>query len=125
MSPPYAYTQRHDPTSGEPILVGNQRAESTAPQTERALMTLRTTRGLCLADPTFGVEWGRVDKLGTGAAATARAVISEALAYMVSDGSIASLTVECEVDVGRGMLLYEVTFTDPRLDRRARIRGEV
>lgn len=121
----YAYTQRHDPTTGEPVLDANRRAESPAPQTERALMALRTTRGSCLADPDFGVEWARVNKLGTGAAATARDVITAALAFLVSDGSIAGLSVECEVDVQRGLLLYDVSFTDPRLDRRARIRGEV
>lgn len=120
----YAYTQRHDPTTGAPILDGNQRAASTAPQTERALMALRTPKGSCLVDPEFGVDWSRVTKLGTGAAATAKAVITAGLAFMVADGGITNLTVLCEVDVSRGLLLYDVSFTDPRFDRRARIRGE-
>ncbi len=121
----YAYTQRHDPTTGEPILVGNERAESTAPQTERALMALRTSKGSCLVDPDFGVEWSRITKIGTGAAATAKAIITAGLAFLTRDDSITNLVVACEVDAQRGLLLYDVSFTDPRLDRRARIQGEV
>ena len=48
-----------------------------------------------------------------------------ALAFVVAAGDITALVVSCEVDVPRGLLLYDVSFTDPRLDRRARIRGEV
>ena len=47
------------------------------------------------------------------------------LAFVVAAGDITSLVVSCEVDVPRGLLLYDVSFSDPRLDRRARIRGEV
>ena len=51
--------------------------------------------------------------------------VALALAFVVAAGDITALMVSCEVDVQRGLLLYDVSFTDPRLDRRARIRGEV
>lgn len=121
----YAYTRRRDPTTGDVLFAGNNWIESPSPQAERVLMILRTPRGTCLVDPALGVEWSRVDKLGTGAASTARDVILAALAFVVAAGDITSLVVSCEVDVPRGLLLYDVSFSDPRLDRRARIRGEV
>ena len=121
----YAYTRRRDPTTGEVLFTGNNWIASPSPQAERVLMILRTPRGTCLVDPSLGVEWSRVDKLGTGAASTARDVILAALAFVVAAGDITALVVSCEVDVQRGLLLYDVSFSDPRLDRRARIRGEV
>lgn len=124
-APVYAFTPRRDPTSGEVVLDGNRWAASPAPMAEVVLMVLRTRRGQCLADPTLGVAWDRVNKIGTGAAATAKAVIEEALRFLVNDGQIARLAVKAEVDARAGALAYEVTFTDPRLDRRSTIRGAV
>jgi hypothetical protein len=43
----------------------------------------------------------------------------------VTAGQIADLTVEAEADVRAGLLLYVVSFTDPRLDVRGRIRGSI
>lgn len=119
----YAFTVKTDPSSGEPLFSGNSRVESTSPQVERALFILRTPRGSCLLDPDIGVEWSRVNKLATGAAETAKAAITDGLRALTSDNSILNLTVACEVSVARGLLLYDVAFTDPRLDRRARIQG--
>ncbi len=124
-APVYAVTRRRDPTSGEVVFDGNRWSSSPSPMAEVVLMALRSRRGQCLADVTFGVPWDRVRKLGTGAAAAAKAAIEEGLRYLVSEGSIARLAVEAEVDAQRGALLYSVTFTDPRLDRRVRINGAV
>lgn len=118
----YATTRRRDPTSGEALYDGNRWATSTSPMTEVVLMVLRTQRGTN-ADVTFGVDWKRVQKLGTGAAATCKAAIEDGLRYLVGAGQITRLVVECEVDVSRGMILYNVTFTDPRLASRPTIRG--
>lgn len=123
-APPYAVTRRRDPTSGEVAFDGNRWAASASPMTEVVLMVLRTPRG-SNADVTLGVDWSRVRKLGTGAAAAAKAAIEEALRFLVASGQIARLSVEAEVDAGAGRLLYSVTFTDPRLDRRPTIRGEL
>lgn len=123
-APVYAVTRRRDPTSGEALFDGNRWATSPSPMVEVVLMVLRTPLG-ANADVTLGVDWRRVDKLGTGAAATAKAAIEEALRFLVASGQIARLAVEAEVDARRGALLYSVSFTDPRLARRPTIRGEL
>lgn len=121
-TPVYAYTRRRDATSGEVQFDGNRWASSPAPMAEVVLMVLRTQTGTN-ADVTFGVDWRRVRKLGTGAAATCKAAIEEGLRYLVAAGQIERLAVETEADVMRGLMLYTVSFTDPRLDRRSTIRG--
>lgn len=123
-APVYAVTRRRDPTSGEAQFDGNRWAAASSPMVEVVLMVLRTPLGTN-ADVTLGVDWSRVNKLGTGAAATAKAAIEEALRYLVASGQITRLAVEAEVDAGAGRLLYSVTFTDPRLARRPTIRGEL
>ena len=57
------------------------------------LLILRTQRGRCLVDPDMGVDWAKVDKLRTDASATANAIITAALAPLVSDGKISELAV--------------------------------
>lgn len=121
----YASTFKTDPITGGVLFLGNGRIESVSPQVERVLFVLRTERGRCLADPDIGVEWSRVSKLGTGAADTAKAAITAALRFMVEESAITDLVVTADVDVSRGLLVYDVAFTDPRLDRRVRIRGSL
>jgi hypothetical protein len=124
-TPVYAYTRRREVSTGEVVFDGTRWAVSASPMVEVVLMVLRTTRGTCAADPTFGVDWRRIRKFVTGTPATARAAIEEGLRYLVTDGQIAGLSVETEADVRRGLLAYSVTFTDPRLDRRVRINGSI
>jgi hypothetical protein len=124
-APVYAVTRKRNPTTGEVLIDGNRWVTATSPMIEVVLMALRTSRGLCAADPTFGVDWKRVRKFVTGTPATARAVIEEGLRYLVTAGQVADLTVEVEADVRAGLLLYVVSFTDPRLDVRGRIRGSI
>ena len=124
-APVYAVTRKRNPTTGEVLIDGNRWVTATSPMIEVVLMVLRTSRGLCAADPTFGVDWNRVRKFVTGTPATARAVIEEGLRYLVTAGQIADLTVEATADVRAGLLVYTVSFTDPRLDRRARVNGSI
>ncbi len=46
------------------------------------------------------------------------------MAYAVSVHPT-DLTVEAAADVRAGLLVYTVSFTDPRLDRRARVNGSI
>lgn len=124
-SPVYAHTRRRDPTTGELAFDGNRWSASPSPQAEVVLFVLRTQRGMCLVDPDLGVDWRRIDKLAAGAASTARDAIVASLRFLTSAGAVENLTVQAEVDASRGLLKYDVAFTDPRLARRARIRGEV
>ena len=96
---------------------------ATSPATELVKRILRTTKGQCLLDPAMGVDWAKVDPLGTGAASLADALIRSALAGLVTRGVIANLSVAVEVDGQAGRLLYTVTFTDVRLAEPQVVRG--
>ena len=97
---------------------------ATSPAAEMVLLILRTQRGRCLVDPDMGVDWAKVDKLRTDASATANAIITAALAPLVSDGKISELSVRADVYPVRGMIAFDVSFVDVQLRTRERVTGE-
>lgn len=125
MTTVYAITRKRDPSTGDVLMDAaphaNQWAHSSAPMTEVVAMTLRTQLGACMVDEGLGVDWRKISKLTTGAAALARFEIERGLARYVRAGRIASLLVEATVTGNR--CEYAVTFTDPRLQTRPRITG--
>lgn len=122
MSPPYAYTRRRDPQTGEVLLDGNVWERSPAPMSEVVAMTIRTQAGACAIDPGLGVDWRSIDRLGPGATATAQHAIEQALARYVAAGLIRAVSVT----TGRqgSLITYNVTYIDPRMPAtRQRING--
>ena len=72
----YAAARTFDPQTGD-WLTTNDPVTSVAvfdlaasPALELVKRILRTPRGACLLDPTLGVDWTKVDPLGTNAEAT-------------------------------------------------------
>lgn len=119
----YAVELARDPATGAPRFDQNTGSftESDSPAREVVLMTLRTQKGLCLVDPDLGVDWRALRKVTTNLAATARDAITASLTRYVRTGVIADLAVETEL---RGALLvFRVTFTDPRLRRSFTLPG--
>ena len=126
MSTSYAYARVLDPGTGAltyPAGSSGDFVAAPSPALEIVKRTLRTPRGACLAQPSLGVDWSRVNILRTTAEADGRAVILAALQPLVTARVIAGLTVTVEVDPGRGRLLYSVDFLDVRLAQRQRTTG--
>ena len=86
-------------------------------------MVLRTTRGTCLADLDFGVDWNRLKKQTSTAAADCEAAIREALQFAVEQQTIRDLQVAAQA--GGGRVKYAVSFHDVLLDRVRTVRGVV
>lgn len=118
----YAVTRTLDAGTGDVSMDGAGWLPG-APMTEVVKRVLRTPRGRYLPDPTFGVDWKKVDKAGAGAAATAKKVIEAALKPYVDRGQLSSLSVSTERS-GRA-LLYEVAFVDPRTKVRDTVTGQL
>lgn len=112
MTTPYAVTRKRTPTTGDPLMDGNEWERATAPMSEVVAMTMRTQAGACAVDVGLGVDWNAVNKLQTGAEATARYVIEKALARYVAAGLITKPLVTATI--AGNWLVWSVTYTDPR-----------
>lgn len=119
MTTPYAVTRKRNPSTGDPLMDGNEWERAVAPMSEVVAMTMRTQAGACAVDVGLGVDWNAVQKFQTGAEATARYVIEKGLARYVASGLITKPLVTASI---RGNWLeWTVTYTDPR-DAAARPR---
>lgn len=116
--PYYAVARALDAASGDYILSGSQ-WKRESPMLSVAIRVLRTEKGTYLPDPTFGVDWKRVQKASPNAEAQTIAVITEALAYYVRRGLMTSLSVSAEAR--QRNLFYDVSFTDPRNNTRVTV----
>lgn len=125
MTTPYAYTRARQASTSEVLMApaprANQWQPAAAPMAQVVAMVMRTQLGACVLDPGLGVNWRSVEKLATGAAATARFAIEQALARYVGAGLITNLVVAAVVVGSR--LEWDVAFTDPRTQTRPRITG--
>lgn len=77
---------------------------------ERVIRVLRTPRGQCVLDPSYGVDMSFVDKAHPDLAARWQAAVIEALRPEVESGAISDVAVS--VDAVGGHLLYSVSFVD-------------
>lgn len=122
---PYAYTRARQASTGDVLMApapnANRWQVASAPMAQVVAMTMRTQLGACVLDPGLGVSWRSVEKLATGAAATARFAIDQALARYVSAGLITNVVVSATVIGTR--LEWDVAFNDPRTATRPRITG--
>jgi len=122
---PYAYTRSRAASTGEVLMApapnANRWLLATAPMAQVVAMVMRTQLGACAIDPDLGVNWRSVEKLSTGASATARFAIDQALARYVSAGLITNVVTAATVTGTR--LEWDVAFTDPRTATRPRITG--
>jgi hypothetical protein len=125
MTAPYAYTRSRAPSTGDvlmsPAPYANLWLPAQAPMAQVVAMVMRSQLGGCAVDPGLGVNWKGIDRLTTGAAATARFVIEQGLARYVSTGLITNLVVTA--DVAGSRVEWVVTYTDPRTQARPRITG--
>lgn len=87
-----------------------QRIKRGSATVERVKRRLRTPRGQCPLDPTYGVDMSFVDKAYPDLAARWNAAVREALAPEIARGAIDELVVSSEA-VG-STLVYEVSFLD-------------
>lgn len=116
----YLYTRALSAPTGRFVFpaTGTAFTASESPALEIVIRTLRTPLGLCAANPSFGTDWSRVQKMAPNAASTARSVIQDALAGAVRRGVLSGLEVSATVP-RPGVILWSVEFTDPRLARNA------
>ncbi len=109
----YAITRTLDPNTGlfELDDDGREWAEGQ-PATELVVRALRTPRGSCPLDPTYGIDTSSFARAWPNVAARVTTAIGEALAFLTKPGRITGLTVTVKAE--RDRLFYEVRFTDPR-----------
>lgn len=120
----YAYARKLDPQTGDwTYSAATTFAQADSPALELVKRILRTLRGSSLLDPQMGVDWQKVDPLGTQAQATTESVLRAALDPLVRRGAIADLVFRVEVDSRAGRVLYEVDFTDVRARQRRTASG--
>ena len=117
MSTPYAVT-RTMPDAQPTLDARGTWDRATSPALEQVLLALRTQLGSCPVMPTLGVDWTRIDKLRTSAAADAETAIRAGLEPLVRAGTVRALDVTVRVSAARGLLTYEVGFVDVLLTTR-------
>lgn len=124
MSAPSIISDAMDPATGDMRFdAAGQRIERGYPTVERVIRRLRTPRGQCVLDPTYGVDMSFVDKMTPDIGTRWTAAVREALAPEIASGSIDELVVA--VDVVGSTLLYEVSFVDVRERARRSINLRV
>jgi hypothetical protein len=100
-----------DPGTGHYVLdASRQRLAYASATVQRVIRRLRTPRGQCLLDPTYGVDMSFTDKAYPDLAARWRAAVLDALKPEIDASAIADVSVT--VDHANGHLLYNVRFLD-------------
>lgn len=118
--PYYAVADAMDPGTGQLLQDANgQSWKRGQPVTELVIRVLRTPRGQCPLDPTYGVDMTFVDKAFPDIAARWRAAVLEALRPYVAKNLLAEVAVTADSEGGR--LLYSVSFVDVRARARRSI----
>jgi len=118
--PYYAVTRKLDPATGQWVLDADGRTYARGqPATELVVRALRTPRGSCPLDPTYGLDVSRLDRARPDLAVTAQSAITAALAFLTSAGRITDLRVTASAE--RDRLVYSVDFYDPRARTRATV----
>ncbi len=109
----YAITRTLDPNTGlfELDDDGREWAEGQ-PATELVVRVLRTPRGSCPLDPSYGIDTTAFARAWPNVAARVTAAITEALAFLTRTARITNVTVTVQTE--RDRLFYEVRFIDPR-----------
>lgn len=123
-APYYAVARAVDPGTGD--LRFDPLAQSWVegqPMTQVVLRVLRTPRGQCLADPTFGLDYDTLDKAAPNLAARFEAAVRAALAFLTGPRLITDLALTVSAD--RDRLRFTLAFTDPRDNARATLRDLV
>ncbi len=107
------FSDAMNPGTGDTELdASGQRIARGSPTVERVIRRLRTPRGQCVLDPTFGVDMSFTDKAYPDLAARWSAAVREALLPEITREAIDDLVVSSEA-VG-SVLVYEVSFLDVR-----------
>lgn len=105
------YARRLDPVTGDVVFDPARSSWATgSPLAEVALRLLRTPRGSAARDPSYGVDWARLENARDDAGATAVQVIERAFDRWVRRREVRDLRVAAEV---RGQALFlRVEFRD-------------
>jgi hypothetical protein len=123
-APWYAYARAVDPATGDlQFNTYGQVWTEGQPMVQCVLHTLRTPRGQCLADPSFGLDYDTLDKAAANLGARFEAAARAALAWLTAPGLITDLAIA--VTAERDRLQFALTFTDPRDNTRATVRDLV
>lgn len=119
----YALTRALDAVSGDVLLDGGT-WKTDPPMVGVVTRVLRTQRGTYLPDPTFGVDWSKVDKQRPNVSELLRTAIMEALQRYLDRGLVSSVAITSE-SVG-ARLSFVVSFLDPRQPGvRANVNGQI
>lgn len=84
-----------------------------APMLETVILALRTPKGRCLCDASFGLDYSVAQKATSDLAARWTSAVRECLSRWVRVGQLQDLQVL--VDVEGSTLKYSVSFVDPRI----------
>lgn len=119
----YAHCRALDAVTGDVVMDGGT-WKTDPPMVGVVTRVLRTQRGSYLPDPTFGVDWSKVDKLRPNVAELLRVAIMEALQRYLDRGLISSVAITASV--AAGALFFAVSFLDPRQPGvRANVNGQI
>jgi len=83
------------------------------PMLETVILALRTPRGRCLADPTFGLDYSVAQKATSDVGSRWTSAVRDCLSRWVKSGQLQDLQVQVDVEVTS--LFYAVSFIDPRI----------
>lgn len=120
---PYAITRALDAVSGDVALDGGT-WKTDLPMVGVVTRILRTQRGTYLPDPTFGVDWSRVDRQRPNVSELVRTAIMEALQWYLDRRLLSAIVVTSDLVGAR--LFYTVSFLDPRQPGiRANVNGQI
>jgi hypothetical protein len=119
---PYAISRTLDPATGDRTVIDGRQVDGQ-PLTQVVLRVLRTQKGSYLPDPEFGVDFSLVQKTTANATAMFEKSIRTALDYLIRQGALANLVVVVERQ--GTALVADVSFTDPRVNRRFNVPRQV
>ncbi len=115
----YLFSPALDAASGD-WLAGTDRPGG-APATQIVLWALRTQRGGFAPDESFGADYRVVQRLTAGSQAAWKAEVERALSRFVQRGVIRDVKVTVDPPA-KGVLRFEVSFRDPRVEERSTLR---
>lgn len=119
----YAHTRMLDAVTGDVVMDGGT-WKADPPMVSIVTRVLRTQRGTYLPDPTFGVDWARVDKQRPNVSELLRTSIMEGLQRYLDRKLLSSIAITSELVGAR--LSFVVSFLDPREPgRRAYVNGQI
>jgi len=113
----YAVTKALDSATGDYKFSGSVHTRGS-PMREIIIRILRTPKGQCLANPSFGIDLSLVRKQFPNTAQNLKNSISQAVKYLVDQNLISNLEISVDSDTSTSTLKYQISFTDNQANNR-------